>query len=53
MSIKIRKAYDDVMAERGSVGIEERRKKNGEPLLYGSPFSILYSPVLLIKLIVL
>jgi hypothetical protein len=43
MSIKIRKGYDDVMAERLSVGIEEWRKKNGEPLRNGSPFTIHHS----------
>jgi len=30
MSIKIRKGYDDVMAEWLSVGIEEWRMENGE-----------------------
>jgi hypothetical protein len=44
MSIKIRKAYDDVMAGRLSVGIEEWRMENGEPLRNGSPFTIHHSP---------
>jgi hypothetical protein len=51
MSIKIRKAYDDM--EKG-----ERRMENGEWRTVArwfsillSPFSILYSPVLLIQLI--
>jgi hypothetical protein len=43
MSIKIRKAYDDVMEGRLTVVGEERRKENEEPLRNGSPFSILHS----------
>jgi hypothetical protein len=51
MSIKIRKAYDDVMEGQLTVVSEEWRKEKGEPLRNGSPFSFLYSPVLFIKLI--